>query len=378
MKHHVFPVLAALAVSGSSAFGQEVDIQPETLTVEERISEGDHVYIMDMAITGSSAIYVLNAEDFSLEGNIGAGTFSQMMFTPDKSSLYTSSVYMRRYTYGELEAVIHEWDPVTLERKREFVVSDKMAHTLSQKGVLNITADGGYLIVQNATPATSVNVVDLAAEKDLVEVPTPGCWTAYPPVEGAAFTTICGDGTLVKYSFSADGTVAEPGKSEKIFDADEDPIYGNAMRIDGNLVYVSYGGVLHFVDDSGDVPTLVKKVEFAQDGWAPTGYNLMAYHEPSGTLFITMHSEPFDGSHKVPAEEIWAIDIESEQVVGRGAANGEANITVSSGETPAVIGVDHHGGAHLYDVTLGDEVTITQAASREGIAAFPTILATDY
>lgn len=378
MKHHLTIALSVLAVSGSSVFGQEVDIEPETLTVEERISEGEHVYVMDMAITGSSSIYVLNADDLSLEGNIGAGTFSQMLLSPEGSSLYTGSVYMRRYTYGDLDAVIHEWDPVTLELKREFTVSEKMAQTLSQKGAINLTADGGYMLVQNATPATSVNVVDLAAEKDLVEIPTPGCWTAYPTAEGAAFTTICGDGSLVKYSFSADGSVAEPGKSEKIFDSDKDPIFGNAVRIDGNLVYVSYGGVLHIVDDSGDAPALVKTVDFAEEGWAPSGYNLMAYHEASDTLFITMHSEPFDGSHKVPAKEIWAIDMESEEVVGRGEAHGESNITVSSGEAPEILGVDHHGGVHRYEVTLGDDVSITEAASREGVAIFPTILAVDY
>lgn len=378
MKHHLISAVSVLTVLGTSAFGQEVDIEPETLVVEERISEGNHVYIMDMAISGSSAVYVLNSEDFSLEGNIGAGTFGQMLLTPDESSIYTASAYMRRYTYGDIEAVIHEWDPVTLKLKREFMVSEKMAQTLSQKGAMNLTADGGYLLVQNATPATSINVVDLAAEKDLVEIPTPGCWTAYPATEGTAFTTICGDGSLMKYSFSADGSVADPGKSEKIFDSDKNPLFSSAVRIDGNLVFVSFSGVLHIVDDSGDAPALVKTVDIAQEGWAPSGYNLMAYHEASGTLFITMHSKPFEGSHKVPAEEIWAIDMKTEKVVGRGAAHGESNITVSAGDQPEVIGVDHHGGAHRYEVSLGNEVTVTEAASREGVVIFPTILAVDY
>lgn len=378
MKKHLVLALSALAVPVSPVLAQEVDIQPETLTVEARISEGDHIFVMDMGISGPSAVYVLNASDLSLEGSIGAGTFSQMLMGPDASTLYTSSVYMKRYTRGPIEAVLEEWDPVTLVGKREIVVSEKLAQTLSQRGALNVTADGAYAIAQNATPATSINIVDLAAGADLVEVPTPGCWSAYPSAEGHAFTTLCGDGTAVKYSFTAEGAVSEPGKSEKIFDSDKTPLFASAVRAGAHLAYVSYGGSLLLVDDSGEVPTLARTIDFAEEGWAPSGYNLMDYHAPSNTLFIMMHSNPTDGSHKLPAEEIWAVDLESGEVVGRGEAHGESSIAVSAGATPAIVGIDHLGGVHRYDVTLGDSVTITHAVAREGVAGFPTIVATDY
>ncbi|WP_271215180.1 amine dehydrogenase large subunit, partial [Pseudonocardia halophobica] len=175
MKHHLLLSLSVLAATGGQVLAQEKDIQPETLAVEARISEGNHIYLMDMGISGSSSVFVLNADDLSLEGNIGAGTFSQMLMSGDGKSIYTGSVYMKRYTRGPIEAVIEEYDPQTLLLRREFTVSGKMAQTLSQKGALNLSADGKYMLVQNATPATSINVVDLAAGKDLVEVPTPGC-----------------------------------------------------------------------------------------------------------------------------------------------------------------------------------------------------------
>lgn len=378
MKHHLVLSLLVLAASGAQVLAQETDVQPETLAVEARISEGNHIYLMDMGISGPSSISVLNADDLSLEGNMGSGTFSQMLMTPGAKSLYTGSIYMKRFTRGPIEAVVEEFDPETLNVKREIVVSDKMAQTLSQRGALNLSADGNYMLVQNATPATSVNVVDMAAGKDLVEVPTPGCWTAYPATEGLAFTTICGDGTLVKYTVSADGKVSDPAPSDKIFDASTSPIFGNAVRVDGLLTYVSYDGKLLLVDDSGDKPVLSKTVEFAVDGWAPGGYNLMAYHEASKTLFVTMHSNATDGSHKSPAEEIWAINMATDKVVGRSEAHGESNIAVSAGDAPQLVGVDHLGGVHRYDVTLGDTVSLTEGAAREGIAFFATMIATDY
>lgn len=377
MKRQFVAALSVLAASGSVAFAQEA-LEPEILTVQERIPEGPHAFAMNFSVNGSSQIAVLDADDLSLVGTIGTGTFATMMLTPDKSALYTSSIYLRRYTYGEAEAVVQEWDPQTLELRREFLVSPKLAQTLTQRGVLNISADGKFLIVQNATPATSITIADTAAGTNLGEIPTPGCWTAYPSVEGTAFTMLCGDGTLAKYTYDAIGKAEAPAKSEKIFDADKDPLYGDAMRIDGKLVYVSYGGTLYVVDDSGEKPVLDRTVPFAEAGWAPGGYNLMAYNEPTHTLFVLMHSEPYDGSHKNPAEEIWAIDTTSMKVVGRSPAHHEINVAVGGGDKPVLVGLDHTGIVYRYDVATGDTVTLTDSGTSAAVSAFPTMILTDF
>lgn len=374
-----FFCVAALMLSGGAALAQDAGLEPETLTVMERIPEGPHVYIMDFGINGSSPIYVLDANDLSLAGSIGTGTFATMKMSADKATLYSASAYLRRYTYGDVDAVIHEWDPQTLRIRKEFTVSPKLAQALSQRGTLNLSADGRFILAQNATPASSITVADAVEGTELGEIPTPGCWTAYPSTEGTAFTTLCGDGSLAKFTYDASGKAAEPARSAKIFDADKDPLYGDAMRVRGRLVYISYGGTLYIVDDSGEKPVLEKTVPFASSGWAPGGYNLMAYSQPLDTLFVLMHADPTDGSHKSPAEEIWAIDMASGQVVGRSEAHHEASLTVSGGDVPAVFTIDHSGGVHRYAVTKADgKVTLEQTASREGVAIFPTILETDF
>lgn len=377
MTRQLVVALSVLAFAGTVALAQE-EVAPETLTVQERIPEGPHFYVMDFGINGSSPIYVLNADDLSLVGSIGTGTFATMTMSPDKSTLYSASTYLRRYTYGEAEGVVHAWDPQTLLAKQEFTVSPKLAQALSQRGTLNVSADGDFLLVQNATPATSITIADAVEGRELGEIPTPGCWTAYPSVEGTAFTTLCGDGTIAKYTYDASGAAGEPAKSEKIFDADADPLYGDAMRVDGKLVYVSYGGTLYVVDDSGDVPVLDRTIPFAEENWAPGGYNLMAYSEPLNTLFVLMHSNPSDGSHKAPAEEIWAIDMGTDTVVGRSGAHHEASIAISGGESPVLVAIDHLGGVHRYEVTKGDTVSVTETAARAPVAIFPTIVATDF
>lgn len=378
MNRELLVALSVLVAAGSAARAQDA-LPAETLTVQERIPAGPHVYVMDEGINGSSPIWVLNGDDLSVVGSIGTGTLATMQMSADKSTLYTASVYLRRYTYGDVEAVIHAWDSQTLLARKEFMVSPKFVQALSQRGTLNVSADGKFILAQNATPATSITVADAVEGKDLGEIPTPGCWTAYPSEEGTAFTMLCGDGTLAKFTYDATGKAAAPAKSDKIFDADKDPLYGDAMRIDGKLVYLSYGGTLYVVDDSGDKPVLDKTVAFAEAGWAPGGYNLMAYSKPTNTLFVLMHSNPTDGSHKNPAEEIWAIDTTSMKVVGRSSAHHEANIEVSGGDQPVLFGVSHDGSIHRYEVKAEDgKVALTETASREGAALFPTLLATDF
>ncbi len=378
MTHHLITTLTFLAASAGLAMAQEVDIQPETLTVEPRISEGGHVYVMDLGNTGSSVVYVLNADDLSLEGSIGAGTFASMHMSADKSTLFTSSAYMRRYTYGELEAVIHEWDPHVLTAKAEYLTNPKMAQTLSQRGVLNPSADGTYMVVQNATPATSVSIIDRAGGEEIAEIPTPGCWTAYPTLEGMGFTTLCGDGRVVKYSYAADGSFGDPARSEKLFDSDSNPLFADAHRIGGHLAFVSYTGSLYLIDDSGEAPVLARQIDFGADGWGPSGYNLTSHHAPSNTLFVSMPPGQGEGTHKTPAQEIWAIDIESGEVVGRSPANNQTSITVSGGDEPVLFGVDYLGSLRRYDVSMGKTVEMTLGATREGAAAFATILSTDF
>ena len=367
--------ILALCASAGPAMA---DLAPETLTIDETIEPGPNVLVMDFGMTGSSPVYVLGAADLALKGNIGAGTYGQMVLSPDGKTLYTVSDYLERYVYGEVHAVVHEWDVQTLSARREFEISNRFAQAESQPGLLTLSADGGFLLVQNATPATSVTIVDLAKGAGIAEVPTPGCWTAIPAATGPRFTTICGDGTLTSFGYGADGSFTPPAKSAKIFDADSDPLFANPVRVGGKLVYASFGGSLVVVDDSGAVPVLDRTVPFAVEDWAPGGSEVLAYHPGSDTIFVMMHKGREDGLHKAPAEEIWALDAATFAVKGRSPASGETGIHVSGGASPDLFGVTHHGALVKYTVTPGATVTLTKAAEREGVAIFPTLISSDY
>lgn len=378
MKYSTAMALALMALA-APALAQEA-IEPETLTVKETIDPGHNVFVMDQAWAGPSSVYVVGSDGLDMKGNMGPGTVGQMTLNAAGDTLFTSSVYLERYTYGEVTAVVHEWDVPTLTMKREIEVSNKMAQVESQPGLLTFVGGEGYLLAQNATPATSLSLVDLTAGAQIAEIPIPGCWLAIPAAEGMKFSTVCGDGTLKTFTFAADGTYSEPASSDKIFDVDDDALFTNPTRAGANLVFVSFTGNLYVVDDSGEVPVLVDKFSITEGtlgGWAPSGSELIAYHAPSDTAFVLMHSGKYDGSHKNAAEEIWAVNMTSKTVVGRGHAHHENGIAVTQTEAPIIFAASEEGALVKYDVTLGDEVTFEMAGEFEGLAGFPTLIKLD-
>lgn len=378
MKHSTAMALALMALAAPTYAADA--IEPETLTVKETIDPGHNVFVMDQAWAGPSSVLVLGADDFAMKGNVGPGTVGQMALNKAGDTLFTSSVYLERYTYGPVTAVIHEWDVSTLKLKQEIEISNKMAQVESQPGLLSLVGDEGYLLAQNATPATSISVVDIAKGAQIAEIPIPGCWTATPATTGMKFTSICGDGTLKTYTFAADGTFSEPASSDTIFDVDADALFSNPARMGDKLVYVSFNGNLYVVDDSGAAPVLVETFSITDGslgGWAPSGSELIAYHAPSDTAFVLMHSGKYNGSHKNPAEEIWAVNMTSKKVVGRGKAHHENGIAITQTEEPMLFATGEEGALNKYEITLGDEVSIKMGEEFEGLAKWPTIIALD-
>src|SRR5690606_39834578 len=101
------------------------------------------------------------------------------------------------------EAVLQEFDVETLSVKREILLPEKMAQVAPSNAILNISADEKLAFVQNATPATSVTVVNLETGKVVAEVPTPGCFGTFPAAKGQRFSSLCGDGSMAALASTA-------------------------------------------------------------------------------------------------------------------------------------------------------------------------------
>ncbi|GGJ99573.1 hypothetical protein GCM10007426_30860 [Alloalcanivorax dieselolei] len=313
--------------------------KPETISVKPAIDPGSNVLVNQAEWAGASKIHVYGQQDLSYKGSVSVGLTSQILLGRDQKTLYTLSDYMKRLTRGPVESVIEEYDIATLSLKREIVIPNKAVKAIGMAQLLEQSADGRYLYVQNATPATSVTVVDLQAGEAVLEVPTPGCYGVFPAPRDNRFSTLCGAGDLKTYSVNGD---QYDTTSISLFSPEQDPLYVQAQRTaDGRLVFLSFNGTLYLVDDGDATAKLLGTVPLTKGvngDWAPGGYVVMAYSPATNMMFVLMHPDAYEGSHKDPSEEIWSVDMKSAKVIGRSHAEGLIALAVSQGQEPVLFG----------------------------------------
>lgn len=333
----IFAVAASVALS-APALAQD-PLPPETFGVMSAIAPGPNVIVYQESLSGPGSLVVLGADDLAMKGTMPSGSFGTMLVDPAGKVAYSLSTFLKRYAYGPMETVLQIYDVDTLTVKSEVILPPKGVMALSYAALLQQSADGKFIFAQNATPASSVTVVDLAAGAVAQEIPTPGCWGIYPATTGSSFSTICGDGSLMTYALSADGKTATETTGLDIFDPDADPVFATTARSEAGIVMVTFLGNVIIASDADGTPKKVDSfslTEGVEGGWVPGGYNLVTYSSGLKLLFVLMHSGGYDGSHKNPSEEVWAVDLAKKAVVGRMPLAGALSITAAPGDKPVL------------------------------------------
>lgn len=327
---------------------------PEVLTVEKAIKPGANVFVLDQTWQGASRLNVLAEDDLEHKGIVSMGLVAQMTVSQDRKTAYTISAYAKRITYGPTEAVLQEFDVDTLTLKREIILPEKMAQVAPSNAILQLSADEKLAFVQNATPATSVTVVNLESGQVVAEVPTPGCFGIFPAAKGQRFSSLCGDGSMTSYDVSPSGEFSAPVRSAKLFDPDQDALFIVPERAGKELLFTSFKGNLYRIADDEKKPAkLVDKfsiVEGVKGDWAPGGVDVLAYNAANNVAFVTMHSGAVEGSHKNGAEEVWAVDLKRKSVMYRSPVKHLASIAVTNAKQPVLFGLDEDSTMTRYEV----------------------------
>jgi len=305
------------------------------------------VYLTDFAINHvvDGRLYVIDGDALKLDGMIATGFAGLPTLAPDRSELYVATTYYPRLSRGERTDVVDIYDAATLAWKAEVVIPPKHAQALAYRGVIRPSADGRFVFVQNATPASSVTIVDVKARKFVAEVPTPGCWIILPAASLASrFSTLCGDGTVLTVTLDDEGKPKSQKKSDKFFDPDGDPLFVQAESIGDRYFFISFKGMVHPANLGGEQATFEAPWSLVAGpdakGWRPGGYQPLALHEGSGRIFVAMHAKGKDGSHKDPASQIWAYDLATQKRVARAPGNNAIAIAVSRNAQPRLFAID--------------------------------------
>lgn len=339
-------VFASIACMAAFAFAEP---RYETLSVVRLPEPTPHrVYISDIAINHiiDGRLHVIDGDELKYLGLISTGYAGNATLSFDRKEIFVATTYYSRLSRGERTDVVDIHDAQTLEHKGEIAIPARHAQALPYKGLIRPSADGRWLFVQNATPASSVTVVDLKSRKFAAEIPTPGCWIVIPSqADGSRFSTLCGDGTLQSIVLNDNGSAKSRTRSARFFPPGEDPLFVQTDNIGDRYFFVSYKGQVHAADLSGDEPRLeapwpLASGAEARKGWRPGGYQLLAVHRKTGRLFVSMHADGGEGSHKNPAKEIWVFDLAKKKRVARLPGHNAIAIAVSQADQPKLFAID--------------------------------------
>lgn len=304
------------------------------------------LYLSDLAISHfvDSKLMIIDGESLQVVGHVATGMAGHSTLTPDRSEILVSTAYFTKLNRGERIGELDVYDATSLKLKAEISVPPKHSQSFAYRGKIRTSADGRLVFMQNATPASSITVVDRVAGKFVAEVTTPGCWMVYvPQTVSDRFSTLCGDGTMLTVKLDAEGKVLDRKKSARFFDPDEDALFTSGAQLDDNYIFVSFKGNVQPVNVGGDVavadaPWSLVTAAQAKAGWRPGGYQPLAVHDRSGRIYVGMHAKGKEGSHKNAAQEIWAFDPVTKKRIGRAPGHHSTLVAVTRGDAPKVYG----------------------------------------
>jgi methylamine dehydrogenase heavy chain len=333
------PLLLGALPCGAAEF------KPETASSVTIPAAMNRVYVVDPALPHmvDGRVYVLDAADLSVKGMLEAGFAGMMVAAPEKHRVYVATTFFERLTRGKRTDVIQVFDDQTLKVVDEIPITTHRAQALSYRNLFQPSSDGKFLFVQDATPATSVSVVDIASKHEL-EVATPGCYGIYPALtRQLRFATLCGDGTIGTYTISANLRSSERKTSAKIFDATADPLFIHAERDQDGYVFLSFKGKLLRSSVDGETATINETLDVISSDatdWAPGGYQPFTFDPKSGVAYLLMHSGNKEGAHKDPSGEIWAYDVRAKRLLARSPAANLTSLTLSAVDPTLLFGIN--------------------------------------
>lgn len=256
-----------------------------------------------------------------VKGMFNAAFVGQFAESATRPEVYVSETYYSRVNRGQRTDVVTVYDKTTLRPVAEITLpGGKRSGNLPNKYMLSLIHDEKLLLVYNFTPATTVTVIDIVKRKVLNEVALPTCALMYP-MGTSGFSSLCNNATMISFVLNDAGQVAARHVTEPFFDIDEDALFEKPVIIDGIGYFPTFKGNVREIDLRGDAAkpgetwSLVSDSERAQN-WRPGGVQLTGA-DSAGRMYVIMHPDGKEGSHKDGGPEVWVLDVKKRQRVQR-------------------------------------------------------------
>ena len=281
---------------------------------------------------------------------------------------YVAETFFSRHGRGgERTDLVAIYDPSTLSVIAEVGIPAKRLGGIPKRIAMQLTNDQNFALVYNFTPAQSVSVVDLEKRTFAGEIDIPGCSFVIATGE-RGFSSICANGTLLTVLLNKDGSLKDTKRSKPVISVDDDPIFEAYGQVGKTGYFPTFTGNLLPIKLSGKVAQPQKSWSLVSDderdaGWRPGG-GIPVIADSTGELYVLMHPDGKDGTHKNGGGEVWVYDVKSKKRVRKIALkNWGISLGMTGGDGRQIMTVVNADlGIDIYDAKTGDYLNAIAAS----------------
>lgn len=340
-------MLASAVLCASPAWAElPVDKVPTVLKLDTNYPDSlifAHDANFGASIAGRVVLVDVAAESRNYLGALDAAQFASFVESKQRSELYVAETFYSRGTRGDRTDVITIYDKENLARLGEIVLpGGKRGLVVAHRNSLQLIANDKFLLVFNFTPAASVTVIDIAERKVVNEVPIAGCGLIYPSGTNS-FSSLCSNGSLLTTQLDDKGQVSSTNTVEPFFNIDDDPLFDKPAYIGQTAYFPTYKSQFVPIDLSGEKPVVgeawsMLTEEDKAGNWRPGGWQIIS-KDDAGHLYVLMHPDGENGTHKGGGTEVWVFDPAKKQRIKRFPLQEAAgfSIEVTRGDKPYLV-----------------------------------------
>jgi methylamine dehydrogenase heavy chain len=364
---------ALLAVSAAYA---ELPIEPipnvETLSADYPDSM---VFVHDAnfnaLIAGRVVLVDVAPETGNYKGALDAAQFASFVESKQRNELYVAETFYSRGTRGDRTDVITIYDKENLAPIDEILLpGGKRGLVVSNRYTIQLVDQDRYMFLFNFTPAASVLMLDMESRSILSETAIPGCALIYPTGK-RGFSSLCSNGSMYAAQFDTKGKVVHQERIEPFFGVDDDPLFDKPVLIGQTAYFPTFKGEMRAIDLSGKAPrpgqswSLLSAGE-QDENWRPGGWQIASVGA-EGLIYVLMHPDGSNGSHKNGGSEIWVFDPKKQARTKRiTLKNWGVSIELTRGENPYLVVTNADMQLDIYAAGTGDWIKMIG-----GTAAMP-------
>jgi len=375
-------IVLGAATQAQTPAAAPASVQPEQSDIRsiER-PKPSWVFVNRGFVLPGTAIY--DTATGKMIGMVETSLLADMAVDPTGQFYYVSETIWSKGWRGTRQDMVTIYDSTGLKLQSEIAMPGRILIGARKHNFI-LSDDGKTAFVYNLSPASSVNVIDLAKRKFVRTVELPGCASLIPNAD-SGFSALCSDGSMATVSLAGAKPVIT--RSAPFFSATGDPIFDNFGydKTRHEAVFLSYTGLV-YTAAIGAAPSVAQPFSIQaaagvrpgdtkplEVNWYPGGWEPLALHRASGHLYVLMHMGEF-WSQKAAGSEIWELDVAAKKVVKRVPLEMPANaIEVTQEAAPKVVVSGESGTVLIFDAkTWEQKFKLEKAGGGVLLAANPS------